>query len=481
MFCLGALLSRDWIERQRLAFPLVEVPLSLTGRDARPTLRSGILNNRVFWLGFAIPCALEILAFFHRLFPGVPSPTLWDIHIGRHFAGMGLPWSALSGMRLSLLFPIIGVTCLLPSEVSLSLWLFYVLYLIQLLIWGSLGIAPEGGGSLSINPSSFIHYQEAGAFLALGALVLYQSRTALREAWRSLTHGDLSSGAVLPGRWALLGFGLANGFMLWWATRAGASWWSFALLMAVFYAVLIGCSRLVAAGGVMYVSHEFTAHGVVLATLGTRVIGAQSLAMYAYVWLPYMSDPMSLAMPQMMNSFKLVDRARVQGRRFTLAAGVAVITMLAVGMPALLAVIYRHGASAIGYARGWPFQMGPGWSFWDLDSALRNPLPPDNWLRLAMVIGAVVAAALVWLNAHVVWWPLSPIGFLIASSYETNRSLWLNVFIAWTVTTLIRRYGGLRLEQLVRPAFLGLVLGSYLPSGVLTIISAILGMTQPIG
>jgi hypothetical protein len=98
-----------------------------------------------------------------------------------------------------------------------------------------------------------------------------------------------------------------------------------------------------------------------------------------------------------------------------------------------------------------------------------------------MVIGAVVAAVLVWLNAHVVWWPLSPIGFLIASSYETNRSLWLNVFIAWTLTTLIRRYGGLRLEQLIRPAFLGLVLGSYLPSGVLTILSAVLGITQPIG
>jgi len=485
MFCLGALLSRDWIERQRLVFPLVEVPLSLTGRDARPTLRSGILNNRVFWLGFAIPCALEMLAFFNRLFPGVPSPTLWDIHIGRHFAGMGLPWSALSGMRLSLLFPVIGVTCLLPSEVSLSLWLFYVLYLIQLLIWGSLGIGPEGGSSsLSINPSSFIYYEEAGAFLALSALILYQSRRALKEAWRGPSRrrpGDFSSSAVLPGRWALLGFGITNGFMLWWVTRAGASWWSFALLMAVFYAVLIGCSRLVAAGGVMFVSNEFTTRGVVLSTLGTGVIGAQSLTMYAYVWLAYMSDPMSLAMPQMMNSFKLVDRARVQGKRFALAAALAVTAMLAVGLPSLLAVVYRHGASAMGYARGWPFQMFPNWCFGDLDAALRSPPPPDNWLRLAMVIGVAVAAALVWLNTHFVWWPLSPIGFLIASSYETNRSLWLNAFIAWTLTTLIRRYGGLRLEQLVRPAFLGLVLGEYLPSGVFAIISAILGMTQPMG
>jgi hypothetical protein len=259
------------------------------------------------------------------------------------------------------------------------------------------------------------------------------------------------------------------------------SGWSFALLMGIYYAVLLGCSRLVAAGGVMYVSTEFTTRGTVLATIDARAVGAQSLTMYTYLWLAFMSDPMSLAMPQMMNSFKLVDQARVSGRRFTLAAGIAVMTMLAVGLPALLIVIYRHGASSIGYASGWPFRMFPNWAFWDLDSVLRNPLPPDSWAQLAMVIGAAVTSGLVWANMHFAWWPLSPIGFLIASSYETNRSLWLNALIAWTLTTLLRRYGGLRLERRLRPAFLGLVLGSYLPSGVLTIISAALGMAQPMG
>ncbi len=486
MFCLAALLSRDWIERQRLAFPLVEVPLSLTGRDPYPTLRSSILSNRIFWIGFALPCALELLGFLHRLYPNVPSPTLWNIHVGRHFAGMGLPWSALSGMRLSLIFPVIGVTCLLPSEVSLSLWLFYVLYLVQLLIWGSFGIAAEGGtSSLSINPVSFIHYQEAGGFIALSLLLVYQARKGFREAWRGLLGrgpgAQQSPYAVLAGRWALLGFMVANGFMLWWVSRAGMSWWSFAIFMLVFYAVLIGCSRLVSAGGVMFVSHEFTPRGVVLSTIGAKVIGAQSLTMYTYVWLSYMSDAMSLAMPQMVNSFKLVDQARVRGRLFTLAAALAVITMLAVGLPALLAVIYRDGASAIGFAGGWPFRMFPNWAFGDLDATLRNPLPPDNWLRVAMLIGAAITAGLVWLNASFVWWPLSPIGFLIASAYETNRSLWLNVLIAWMLTTLIRRYGGLRLERHLRPAFLGLVLGSYLPSGFLAIVSAIFGLTQPMG
>ncbi len=74
---------------------------------------------------------------------------------------------------------------------------------------------------------------------------------------------------------------------------------------------------------------------------------------------------------------------------------------------------------------------------------------------------------------------MSPVGFLIASSYETNRSMWVSVFIAWVISTVVRRYGGLRLFRTLRPAFLGLVLGDLLTKGVLTIISSILGITRP--
>lgn len=96
------------------------------------------------------------------------------------------------------------------------------------------------------------------------------------------------------------------------------------------------------------------------------------------------------------------------------------------------------------------------------------------------MLGAGFTLLLVWLNSQFVWWPVSPVGFLIASSYETNRSLWVNVFIAWALTGLIRRYGGLRLFRTFRPVFLGLVLGEYLPRGLFAIISSIFGITQPI-
>jgi len=157
---------------------------------------------------------------------------------------------------------------------------------------------------------------------------------------------------------------------------------------------------------------------------------------------------------------------------------VALVAVIGVGVVALLGMLHQQGASSLA---AWPFTSYPGWAFRELDSTLRTPEAPDNWLRLAVGSGAAFTLLLVWLHSRFVWWPVSPVGFLIASSYETNRSMWMNVFIAWSVSTLIRRYGGLRLFRTLRPAFLGLVLGEYLTNGALAIVSSIFGITQPLG
>jgi len=485
VYCLGALVCRDWIERQRLAFPLVDVPLAMTGNDRRPTLATSLLNNRVFWMGFAVPSFLAVLAFLQRLYPSVPVPQLYNIPVGGYFQGLGLPWSTLGGyhgMTVSIVWAVIGITCLLPTEVSLSIWLFYVLYRVQLLVWGSFGVAEEGAtATVAINPHLFIGFEQAGGFVALTAAILYQSRSSLRSAWRSLIgriSPDRDPYVPLSGRWALLGFIGATGFMFWWTARAGMPWWTFAPLLILFFAVALGASRLVAAGGVMYVDTGFTPRRIWVNAFGALPLGIPSLTMYAFLDVIYMHDPMNLAMPQMMNSFGLIHSGRVKGSSFSIAALTAMVVMLVVGLAAILTTVYSHGATALPY---WPFTDYPEGAFAELDASLRAPEVGNNWLRLAFALGVGVTLLLTWLNANFLWWPVSPIGFLIANAYETNRSLWFSVFLAWAISTAVRRYGGLRLHRAVRPAFLGLVLGEYLTAGFLGIIASIFGLYQPIG
>ena len=60
--------------------------------------------------------------------------------------------------------------------------------------------------------------------------------------------------------------------------------------------------------------------------------------------------------------------------------------------------------------------------------------------------------------------PLSPLGFAIASSYSVF--IWFPAFIVWVAKSLIVRFGGARLYRRFVPFFLGLALGHFFSAGV---------------
>jgi hypothetical protein len=482
MFCLAALMSRDWIDRQRLTFPLVEVPLALVGDGPTPTPGRSILRNRVFWIGFAVPSLISLLHWLSRIFPAVPDPTL-EYLVGRHLAGMGLPWSVLGEMRIRLYFAVIGIACLIPGEVSLSIWLFYVLYCAALVVLAGFGITESASSVAGFNPRSVVGFAEAGGFAVLAATALWQSRGRLKSAVNGLLGGRAAGpdpSAPLSGRAALLGFLAANAFMLWWALRAGMSWWSFAMWAVLFYVVLIGCSRLVAAAGVMRADAAAAVYPfpreVILRTVGALPIGPPSLTIMTYLSFAYTGNVENSAMPQMMNSFKLVRSERLAGTAFTRAAVVVSLVVLVVGSVGLLQVAYRHGASSL---QCWPLTGAATCTFRQLDSSLHSPELPSNWLRGAIAGGAGFMLLLVWLSSRFVWWPVSPVGFVIASAFFTNYGLWFNTFIGWLLVTLVRRYGGLTVYRALRPAFLGLVLGEFLTRSALAVFSLLIGLEVP--
>jgi len=477
MFCLASLLSRDWIERQKLSYPLAEIPLAMVGGETHPTIRSA-LSNKILWVGFAIPALFAVLLWFHKLYPNVPALDVFAVDVGRWFRGMGLPWSVLggqAGMRASLAFPIIGIAYLLPGEISLSLWLFYVLFRVQQLVWASFGVAEGGSSGAAVDPISFIGMEEAGGFIALCGVILYHSRGTLRAAWGGLI-GRARPGpdpyTPLGGHWALLGFIVSNLFLLVWAWRVGAAVWPFALIMALFYVVTIGVSRLVVAAGVTYVEAGFTPRQLVLRTVGARAVGPVSLSVFGFLDSAVMHDPRIVLMAQAMNGLKLLHTSRTQARRFSWAALLAVVITLAVAFPTMLWICYRHGASTL---PAWPMTTPALYTINELDSSLRSPEAPDNWLRGAMLIGAAVMLGLIAMHSRFLWWPVSPVGFIIASGWSTDYWIWFNTLIGWLASTCIRRYGGLKLYRTLRPAFIGLVIGGYVPEGILAGISSVLG------
>jgi hypothetical protein len=462
MMCIGALMRKDWIERQRLTFPLTEVPLALVNGERHPTLSRSSFRLSAFWIGFVPTSIMVMLVWLNGLYPAVPSPVR-DYPIGQNFTGLGLPWSTLTDMQVRIAPGTIGVMALVPGEVSFSVWAFYLLFRVYLLVCGAFGVSPTGSAAVGgFNPRAFFDYMGNGGFIVISAIAVFRARDAFAAGLRRILlrpkepddpYAPMSNAA------ALVGFAAANGFMLWWALRAGMSWESYALFMAAFYVALIGTVRLTAAAGLLQHRPPTHARWVILRTLGARPVGPASLTMYSYLSMGYMLEPQNWAINYMMNSFKLIHRSRLRARGFPLAVAIAMVGALIAGSAGVLYTAYRHGAVAM---QCWPTTAVPTCAFREFSSSLRSPEIPDNWLRLALLVGGGLTAALSWLTTHFVWWPLSPIGFVIASVMHTNRDIWANAFIGWLLATVIRRYGGLRLYQSFRPAFVGLIFGHYL-------------------
>src|SRR5207244_8164243 len=73
-FSLSVLLRRDWIERQRLTFPLAELPLALVSPS--PGAGGSIFHRYQMWIGFAAAGGWAIWEWLHGLILSLPLPLL---------------------------------------------------------------------------------------------------------------------------------------------------------------------------------------------------------------------------------------------------------------------------------------------------------------------------------------------------------------------------------------------------------------------
>ncbi len=93
LFCLGAVVRRDWIESERLSFPLAAIPVELAEGD-RPSVRSRAFRNPYLWLGAALPLCQSLLQMGHAIAPAVPYSRLF-FPLGHWFTNRG----AVRGIR----------------------------------------------------------------------------------------------------------------------------------------------------------------------------------------------------------------------------------------------------------------------------------------------------------------------------------------------------------------------------------------------
>ena len=464
-YCVNTLLRRSWMDEEKLLFPIARIPLEIT-RDDVPFWR-----NRVFHLGLIVPAVLESLNSLHYTF----FPTLPFFHIKPDDTLNIMqyltvkPWNSLGYFSFAFYPLAIGLTFLLTTDISFSCWFFYLVDKAEL-IWSTVYGFHDPGASVASSRVPYLWEQATGAWLALALLSLYASRRHLSACiCKALTgRGIDDRDEPLSYRTALVGLVLSSAVLFGFALALGMAWQVAVLFFVLYLLFLITYTRIRAEAGLPWVfSPAFTAHGCLLDIGGQIHYNGQDLMGLARLsW--FEQDYRSHMMPNQMDAMKYVGSADPHGlRRLSLALGIATVVALLGSWIGCLHIFYHYGASSAKVNTWYSDQGRVAYS--NLQNQLNNHTVTDIPRLWGTLGGAVVTLLLTLLRTRFVWWPLHPIGYIVAQTF-TMDWLWCPTFIGWACKSLVLRYGGMSAYRQALPFFLGLVVGDMVVSSLWTLL-----------
>ena len=76
LICTMVIMRRQWMDHERLLYPLVQVPLGMIEDGPRPARIKPFLRNPIMWAGFAVPAILNTINSFSHYYEFAPRVDL---------------------------------------------------------------------------------------------------------------------------------------------------------------------------------------------------------------------------------------------------------------------------------------------------------------------------------------------------------------------------------------------------------------------
>jgi len=467
-FSLSAILRRQWVDREKLVFPLVHLPVEMA-KQARLSLTAStsFFRNRIMWWFFSLPFLIHTLNGLHFHFPAVPYVNVHLVYLDSYITKP--PWSALSPLFLRLPFSIVGLVYLLPQELSFSLWFFYFFFLLQqLVVVGALGHPSRSVQAYPVH--EFVAHQMIGGILAFALFGLWTMRAHLRDVFRQAFGPGRSlddENEAMPYRGAVIALCVGLILICGWGAAAGAGFFSTLLIFALYFLAHLVAVRLVCEGGMLYVQHPFRPMNLILAALGSASLGPRRIAILNYFDHLFMLDNRSPLMPEIVQALKIADAGPLPRRKLAAALGLSVAVTLPVSYFSYLRLMYRHGGLAL---REWftTYYTRNLYCSWTAHLISQGE-PPQRAAFGLMAVGAATMVLLMTLHRNFLWWPFHPIGYLMGASWPMIN-YWFPIMLGWAVKGAILRWAGVRVYRQLIPGFLGFILAEFLSAGLWVLI-----------
>jgi len=439
--CINIVIRQQWIEHEKLSYPLTVMPVEVIAD------KSKLFSNKLVWIGFLIAFGLEMVAGLNYLYPSIP-----PLKIKYVLPTSIRPWNAMSWGFAIYVYPFaIGLTYLMPLDLSLSLWFFLLTWKLQPVILTMLGFNTAVG---------LMNEQRSGAWIGIGVIALLTSRNHIVSVVKQVLVRKIDDGLYYLAVFGLI-FGTALMVLFWY--HAGLSPWVAIIYFVIYFVICVGMTRMRAELGPP--THEL--HGahpdrLMVGFLGTRAIGAANLTNTTLLsWLAY--GYRCHPMPHQLEGFKIGSYFDVRYRRLITAMILA--SIVGAFLSILLHVSLYHRFQ---FAR-----WGVG-EFNYLRNRILFPKEPNIEVMQHVGIGVAVTAILTVLKRRFIWWPFYPAGYAVSKGWAMTW-MWFSIFLGWLAKRLLFSTGGVKYYRIMLPLFLGFIFGQFSAGSLWSLIGIITG------
>ena len=456
MLGLTLALSSRWVSREKLSYPVIQLPLRM--------VQNNFWNNRLMWVGFIIGASMGFFNGLHFFLPFLP--TLGKpVNLGQYLTQP--PWNAMGWLPIAVHPFAIGLSFFIPIDISFSCWFFYFFWKLEKVGAAFLGMR---------NEFPYIDEQTTGAYVGFAITALWASYKYVGQNLAK-PHPARSNPLQMNSRHrpestpqltrerpvgrlslAILAIGLIGITTFCLFTGMGLK--SILIFFVIYFLISIAIGRIRAELGSPVHDLHFSGPGrMMVAGLGSKRFRPVDLTIISLFWYfnrAYRSHPM----PCVLEGFKLGERIEISPFQMSAYILSAVVLGSISGFWAHLHAAYDHGSAG----KLWPAYE----TFNRLTSWLTIPTENIFPYASAFCFGGISAGVLSSFRRNFIWFPLSPVGFVVSSSWAMNP-FWFSIFLSWAIKAFILRYGGLGLYRRTTPLFLGLLLGEFVADSGISI------------
>ena len=337
LICAMVIMRRQWMDHERLLYPLVQVPLGMIEDGPRPARIKPFLRNPIMWAGFAVPAILNTINSFSHYYEFAPRV---DLNLP-----LALGHDAVV-LRIRLNYLMMGLAYFINTGISGSLWFFYVLAKAQEWACSTLGIfTTEQLDAFShAGPTTgMLSHQSMGAMVALVVLGLWTARGHLKAVWQQAKAGGSAAGELLSYRTAVVGLAVGSLVMGLWLWQTGLPWWAVVLFLGAAFAIFFALTRVIVEAGLSSAVEGLSGAGFVVSGVGSSALGATGMMALGFT-LAWAGDLLVFMMAPCANSIRMLHGLKI-GRRRVLAMLTAALAIGLLGsIYATLNLGYQYGA-----------------------------------------------------------------------------------------------------------------------------------------